>query len=26
MDNLHTDEERYVIDSSEMPANLKNAF
>lgn len=26
MDNLHTDEERYVIDSSEMPADLKNAF
>lgn len=26
MDNLHTDEERYVIDSSEIPTNLKNAF
>ena len=26
MDNLHTDEERYVIDSSKMPATLKNAF
>jgi len=26
MDNLHTDEERYVIDSSKMPANLKHAF
>jgi penicillin-binding protein 1A len=26
MDNLHTDEERYVIDSSKIPANLKNAF
>lgn len=26
MDNLQTDEERYVIDSSKMPANLKNAF
>lgn len=26
MDNLHSDEERYVIDSSKMPANLKNAF
>lgn len=26
MDNLHTDEERYVIDSSKIPATLKNAF
>ncbi|MDR3594220.1 PBP1A family penicillin-binding protein [Clostridium sp.] len=26
MDNLHSDEERYVIDSSKIPANLKNAF
>ena len=26
MDNLHTDEERYVIDSSKIPSNLKNAF
>ncbi len=26
MDNLHTDEERYVIDSNKIPANLKNAF
>lgn len=26
MDNLHTDEERYVIDSYQIPANLKNAF
>lgn len=26
MDNLHTDEERYVIDSKKIPANLKNAF
>lgn len=26
MDNLQTDEERYVIDSSKIPANLKNAF
>lgn len=26
MDNLHTDEERYVIESDEMPNNLKNAF
>ena len=26
MDNLHTDEERYVIDSKKMPTNLKNAF
>ena len=26
MDNLHTDEERYVIDSGKIPANLKNAF
>lgn len=26
MDNLHTDEVRYVIDSSKMPATLKNAF
>ncbi|MBE6072691.1 MAG: PBP1A family penicillin-binding protein [Clostridium butyricum] len=26
MDNLHTEEERYVIESSEMPQNLKNAF
>ena len=26
MDNLHTEEERYVIESSEIPQNLKNAF
>ena len=26
MDNLHTDEERYVIDSNKIPTNLKNAF
>ncbi|OOM74444.1 penicillin-binding protein 1F [Clostridium puniceum] len=26
MDNLHTDEERYVIDSKKIPTNLKNAF
>lgn len=26
MDNLHTDEERYVIDSNKIPDNLKNAF
>lgn len=26
MDNLQTDEERYVIDSSKIPSNLKNAF
>jgi penicillin-binding protein 1A len=26
MDNLHTDEERYVIDSKKIPVNLKNAF
>ncbi|MBY6917215.1 peptidase [Clostridium botulinum] len=26
MDNLHTDEERYVITSDKIPANLKNAF
>lgn len=26
MDNLQSDEERYVIDSSKIPANLKNAF
>lgn len=26
MDNLQTDEERYVIDSSKIPNNLKNAF
>src|SRR5471030_217672 len=26
MDNLHTDEERYVIDSNKIPINLKNAF
>ena len=26
IDNLHTDEERYVIKSSEIPKNLKNAF
>ena len=26
MDNLHADEERYVIDSSKIPSNLKNAF
>lgn len=26
MDNLQTDEERYVIDSNKIPANLKNAF
>ncbi|EKQ51057.1 MULTISPECIES: PBP1A family penicillin-binding protein [unclassified Clostridium] len=26
MDNLHSDEERYVVDSSKIPANLKNAF
>lgn len=26
MDNLHSDEERYVIDSSKIPSNLKNAF
>lgn len=26
MDNIQTDEERYVIDSSKIPANLKNAF
>lgn len=26
MDNLHTSEERYVIDSNKMPDNLKNAF
>lgn len=26
MDTLHTDEERYVIDSSKIPSNLKNAF
>lgn len=26
MDNLHTDEERYVITSDKMPSNLKNAF
>lgn len=26
IDNLQSDEERYVIDSSKIPANLKNAF
>lgn len=26
MDNLHSDEERYVVDSSKIPTNLKNAF
>lgn len=26
MDNLHTDEERYVVDSKKIPTNLKNAF
>lgn len=26
MDNMQTDEERYVIDSSKIPSNLKNAF
>lgn len=26
IDNLHTDEERYVIKSNEIPKNLKNAF
>lgn len=26
MDNLHTDEERYVIDSKKIPTDLKNAF
>jgi len=26
MDNLHTDEERYVIDSKQIPTNIKNAF
>lgn len=26
MDNLHSDEERYVIESNEIPNNLKNAF
>jgi len=26
MDNLHTDEERYVIDSNKIPDNLKHAF
>ncbi|AGX42143.1 transglycosylase domain-containing protein [Clostridium saccharobutylicum] len=26
IDNLQTDEERYVIDSSKMPTKLKNAF
>lgn len=26
MDNLHTDEERYVITSDKIPDNLKNAF
>jgi penicillin-binding protein 1A len=26
MDNLHSDEERYVIDSSKIPTNLRNAF
>lgn len=26
MDNLHSNEERYVIDSNKIPDNLKNAF
>ncbi|GAA0077815.1 PBP1A family penicillin-binding protein [Clostridium sp. CTA-5] len=26
MDNLHSDEERYVIESNEMPTSLKDAF
>lgn len=26
MDNMQTDEERYVIDSSKIPSNLKNAL
>jgi penicillin-binding protein 1A len=26
MDNLHSNEERYVIDSSKIPSNLKHAF